>query len=202
MPKPSTRSRPQRCSAPSSAITTIGSDTVTKRERMREAMMDYLYNDDTGAFVLNYDQDGKYQDDFTADEIFPVLFGIADPAQRRAILERLQEADFVTAVGLRTISTADAWYFPSYGFGIARRHLAGPDAVVRGRTRAQRHDRRSGAFSQRFLRGNGRRKPPQHRAGRVRGVVRWRIAQQSRNVSLALDRREVSCGLWPRRSAV
>ncbi|MFY9665294.1 MAG: amylo-alpha-1,6-glucosidase [Candidatus Cybelea sp.] len=87
-------------------------------ERMRQAMMDFLYNDDTGAFVLNYDQDGKYQDDFTADEIFPVLFGIADPAQRRAILERLQEADFVTAVGLRTISTADAWYFPSYGSGL------------------------------------------------------------------------------------
>jgi glycogen debranching enzyme len=87
-------------------------------QRMRAAMMDYLYNDDTGAFVLNYDQDGNYQDNFTADEIFPVLFGIADPAQRRAILARLLEADFVTPVGLRTISTADAWYFPSYGFGL------------------------------------------------------------------------------------
>ncbi len=86
--------------------------------RMREAMMDYLFNDDTGAFVLNYDQEGNYQDNFTADEIFPVLFGVADPEQRRAILARLQEADFVTPVGLRTISTADAWYFPSYGFGL------------------------------------------------------------------------------------
>ncbi len=86
--------------------------------RMREAMMDYLYNDDTGAFVLNYDQEGNYQDNFTADEIFPVLFGIADEAQRRVILKRLEEADFVTAVGIRTISTADAWYFPSYGFGL------------------------------------------------------------------------------------
>jgi hypothetical protein len=87
-------------------------------QRMREAMMDYLFNDDTGAFVLNYDQEGNYQDNFTADEIFPVLFGIADQEQRRAILQRLQEADFVTPVGLRTISTADAWYFPSYGFGL------------------------------------------------------------------------------------
>jgi hypothetical protein len=87
-------------------------------QRMREAMMDYLYNDDTGAFVLNYDQDGNYQDNFTADEVFPVLFGIADPQQREAILRRLDEADFVTPVGLRTISTADAWYFPSYGFGL------------------------------------------------------------------------------------
>jgi glycogen debranching enzyme len=87
-------------------------------QKMREAMMDYLFNDDTGAFVLNYDQDGNYQDNFTADEIFPVLFGIADQQQRRAILARLLEADFVTPVGLRTISTADAWYFPSYGFGL------------------------------------------------------------------------------------
>jgi hypothetical protein len=85
---------------------------------MREAMMKHLFNDDTGAFVLNYDQDGNYQDNFTADEIFPVLFDVAAPAQRRAILERLLEADFVTPVGLRTISTADAWYFPSYGFGL------------------------------------------------------------------------------------
>jgi hypothetical protein len=87
-------------------------------QKMRAAMMDYLFNDDTGAFVLNYDQDGNYQDNFTADEIFPVLFGIADAKQRSAILSRLAEADFVTPVGLRTISTADAWYFPSYGFGL------------------------------------------------------------------------------------
>ncbi len=85
---------------------------------LRGAMMDYLFNDDTGAFVLNYDQDRNYQDNFTADEVFPVLFNVADSGRRRAILERLLEADFVTPVGLRTISTADAWYFPSYGFGL------------------------------------------------------------------------------------
>jgi hypothetical protein len=87
-------------------------------QSMRQAMMEYLFNDDTGAFVLNYDQDQNYQDNFTADEIFPVLFGVADAQERRAILRRLHEADFVTPVGLRTISTADAWYFPSYGFGL------------------------------------------------------------------------------------
>ncbi|HEV7178718.1 MAG TPA: amylo-alpha-1,6-glucosidase, partial [Candidatus Baltobacteraceae bacterium] len=87
-------------------------------QELRSAMMGYLFNDDTGAFVLNYDQDRNYQDNFTADEVFPVLFDVANPAQRRAILQRLLEADFVTPVGLRTISTADAWYFPSYGFGL------------------------------------------------------------------------------------
>ncbi|HEU5480050.1 MAG TPA: amylo-alpha-1,6-glucosidase [Candidatus Tumulicola sp.] len=91
---------------------------VTQAQKMREAMMAYLFNDDTGAFVLNYDQDQNYQDNFTADEIFPVLFNVADAKERRAILQRLHEADFITPVGLRTISTADAWYFPSYGFGL------------------------------------------------------------------------------------
>jgi hypothetical protein len=91
---------------------------VTEAQKLREAMMEHLFNDDTRAFVLNYDQDRNYQDNFTADEIFPVLFGVAGPQERRSILSRLNEADFVTPVGLRTISTADAWYFPSYGFGL------------------------------------------------------------------------------------
>lgn len=87
-------------------------------QALREAMMAHLFNDDTGAFVLNYDQEKNYQDNFTADEVFPVLFNVANAEQRRAILERLHEADFVTPVGLRTISTADSWYFPSYGSGL------------------------------------------------------------------------------------
>ena len=74
-------------------------------------MLGNLFNDDTGAFVLNYDKDGNYQDNFTADEVFPVLFDVAEPAARKAILARLLGADFVTPVGLRTISTADAGIF-------------------------------------------------------------------------------------------
>ncbi len=87
-------------------------------QSLRAAMMEFLFNADTGGFVLNYDQDKNYQDNFTADEVFPVLFGVANPGERRAILKRLLEEDFVTPVGLRTISTGDAWYFPSYGFGL------------------------------------------------------------------------------------
>jgi hypothetical protein len=85
---------------------------------LREAMLSKLFNIDTSAFVLNYDHEGNYQDNFTADEIFPVLFGVAGEAERRAILARLLEPDFTTPVGLRTISTADSWYFPSHGFGL------------------------------------------------------------------------------------
>jgi hypothetical protein len=85
---------------------------------LRKAMIAKLFNDDTSAFVLNYDKDDNFQDNFTADEVFPVLFEVAEPAARRAILKRLSEPDFTTPVGLRTISTADAWYFPSHGFGL------------------------------------------------------------------------------------
>ncbi len=87
-------------------------------EALRAAMMTYLFSPDTGGFVLNYDKDGNYQDNFTADELFPVLFDVADSDQRRVILARLCEPDFLTRVGLRTISTADSWYFPSHGFGL------------------------------------------------------------------------------------
>jgi hypothetical protein len=87
-------------------------------QALRETMLAKLYNADACQFVLNYDHDGNYQDNFTADEVFPVLFEIADAPARRAILARLSEDDFTTPVGLRTISTADSWYFPSHGFGL------------------------------------------------------------------------------------
>jgi glycogen debranching enzyme len=91
---------------------------ASESETLRAKMMAHLFNADTGAFVLNYDKDGNYQDNLTADEVFPVLFGVANAAQRRTLLARLSEPDFVTPVGLRTISTADSWYFPSHGFGL------------------------------------------------------------------------------------
>jgi hypothetical protein len=85
---------------------------------LRDAILAKLYNTDTSAFVLNYDHEGNYQDNFTADEVFPVLFNVAAEPVRRAILRRLLDADFTTPVGLRTMSTADSWYFPSHGFGL------------------------------------------------------------------------------------
>jgi len=55
----------------------------SEAQALRQAMMQYMFNDDTGAFVLNYDQEQNYQDNFTADEVFPVLFEVAEPAVRR-----------------------------------------------------------------------------------------------------------------------
>jgi glycogen debranching enzyme len=86
--------------------------------RLREAIRSKLFSSDTTAFVLNYDENSNYQDNFTADEVFPVLFRCAEPDESRSILRRLSERDFTTPVGLRTISLADGWYFPSHGFGL------------------------------------------------------------------------------------
>ncbi len=161
---------------------------------LREAMLSKLFNADTSAFVLNYDKDGNYQDNFTADEIFPVLFEVAEPAVRKAILARLLESDFTTAVGLRTTSTADAWYFPSHGFGL----LGGvwPDltlwfAVALARNGAPHEAVR---WLEAIYAHDGGRRGAQHRAGPVRRVVRRRLADQPRHVPLALDRREVPLG--------
>ena len=91
-----------------------------KLTALRAAILAKLFNADTAAFVLSPTtiRTATDQDNFTADEVFPVLFEVADEQARLAILKRLLEPDFVTPVGLRTISTADSWYFPSHGFGL------------------------------------------------------------------------------------
>ena len=135
----------------------LGALRRAKRSALREAILAKLFNDDTSAFVLNYDQDGNYQDNFTADEVFPVLFGVADEPARRAILQRLLEADFVTPVGLRTISTADMLVLSVARLRPAGRRVARPHAVVRGRARAQRDGRRRDPLPRSDLRDDGGR---------------------------------------------
>ena len=115
-------------------------------QRMRDAMMEYLFNDDTGAFVLNYDQDGNYQDNFTADEVFPVLFGVADPAAAARDPAAPAGGGFRDAGRAAHDLDRRCVVLSLVRIRIARRHLARPDVVVRGRARAQRHDRRSGAL--------------------------------------------------------
>ena len=100
----------------------------------------------------------------------------------------------MTPVGLRTISTADAWYFPSYGFGL----LGGiwPDLTLWFAVALARNGFVDECVH--FLRcrlcGDGRsaaRATPcrvSSASGSTAG--RW----QSRHVSLAVDRREVSVG--------
>jgi glycogen debranching enzyme len=91
---------------------------ASEAETLRERIVTHLFDPESGAFALGYDPDGTFRDDATADAVFPVLFEIAAPPERRAILDRLQESSFTTPVGLRTVPAADAWYFPAHGFGL------------------------------------------------------------------------------------
>ncbi len=85
---------------------------------LRARMLEHLYDPVSNAFALNYDAAGNYQDNFTADEVFPVLFEVAERETRRAILKRLMEADFRHAG--RAAHDLDGGYvvLPSHGFGL------------------------------------------------------------------------------------
>ena len=158
-------------------------------------MMAKLFNADTSAFVLNYDQDGNYQDNFTADEVFPVLFDVADaPSSGARSSRRLLEPDFITPVGPPDDLDRRQLVFSVARLRAARRRVAGSHAVVRGRAGAQRLARRSGAFLEAIYATMEGGSGAQHGPGRIRRVVRRRIADQPRDVSLAVDRSEVLVG--------
>jgi len=167
---------------------------------LRIAMLAELFNADTGAFVLNYDKEGHYQDDFTADEVFPVLFEVAERGDPAAVGRgRLHHAG-------RAAHDLDrrCLVLPLARLRLAGRRLARPHAVVRGRAGAQRRTRAGGALARDRLRDDGGRCAAQHGAGSVRRVVRRRLADEPWDVPLALDQRQVPVGrrrdrLWSRR---
>ncbi len=48
-------------------------------EDLRAAINQHLLNKENGLYYLNIDSEGKVHTDITADEVFPVLFGVAPP---------------------------------------------------------------------------------------------------------------------------
>ena len=73
---------------------------------------------------------------------------------------------------------------------------------LRSRSRATAKRSEAVRFPRTHLYVDGSGHAAQHRAGSVRRVVRRRFAHESRDVSLAVDGCEVSCGPSPRPSAV
>jgi glycogen debranching enzyme len=69
-------------------------------------------------YLLNIDTEGRRHTDVTADELFPVLFRIADEDVAFRIIRRLNSPDFWTAAGLRTVSRADPLYDPAKHVGL------------------------------------------------------------------------------------
>ena len=71
-------------------------------EMLKTAINTHLKNPDNGLYYLNIDVDGFPRSNVTSDLIFPVMFGVADDQTSAAIISRLSDADFWTAVGIRT----------------------------------------------------------------------------------------------------
>jgi hypothetical protein len=84
-------------------------------DALRAAINDKLVSDRTGLYLLNIDPDGERHHDITGDQIFPVLFGVADDARKRKILDVLYSPEFWTPFGVRTVGKNQDEYDPDYG---------------------------------------------------------------------------------------
>jgi len=84
-------------------------------ERIITAINQQLWKDD---YYLLYRRDGVENPQVTVDALFPVMSGIAEKSQVRKILDRLEQPDFWTERGLRTIPNTDPMYDPAAAFGL------------------------------------------------------------------------------------
>jgi glycogen debranching enzyme len=114
-------------------------------EALKQAMNTHLLNPETKLYYLTIDLDGNIVSDVTADEIFPVLFGVASEEVAFRIISRLNSPDFWTPAGIRTVSRISPDYDPYrqwglmggvwpgvtwwYAFAAAKYH---PEFMVRG----------------------------------------------------------------------
>lgn len=124
-------------------------------ERLTAAINTHLLNPENGLYYLNIDVDGMVRTDVTADEVFPVIFRVAEEEVAFRIVSRLTVPDFWTEAGLRTASSESPDYHPGqwgllggvwpgvtwwYAFAAARYH---PGAMVRALRASFEHYRRA-----------------------------------------------------------
>lgn len=87
-------------------------------EDLKACINSHLINPNTGLYYLNIDASGTPRTDVTADEVFPVLFGVAPPDTATRIIGRLRAEDFMTSAGLRTVSRNSPEYEPTKLIGL------------------------------------------------------------------------------------
>ena len=87
-------------------------------EALVDAINTHLINPATGLYYLNIDLDGNIHTDVTADEIYPVLFGVAPDEVAFRVISRLNYADFWTPAGIRTVSQMSPDYDPYRQWGL------------------------------------------------------------------------------------
>ena len=91
---------------------------ATMSETLRRNINTRLVSERNGMYVLNIDPDGEPHHDLTGDQIFPVLFGVAEPERKRKILDLLATTEFWTPFGVRTVGKHQDEYDPDYGVGL------------------------------------------------------------------------------------
>jgi hypothetical protein len=91
---------------------------ATLSETLRRTINKRLVSERNGLYVLNIDPDGEPHHDLTGDQIFPVLFGVADHERKRKILDLLATPEFWTPFGVRTVGKHQDEYDPDYGVGL------------------------------------------------------------------------------------
>src|SRR4029077_12626619 len=79
----------------------MGSDEDADRygkagDELRAAINTRLVSERTGLYLLNIDPDGTRHHSVTGDQIFPVMFGVADEERKRLVLDRLHSPEFWT----------------------------------------------------------------------------------------------------------
>jgi hypothetical protein len=82
--------------------------------QLRDEINRQLASAVTGLYVLNIDNSGNKHHLVTGDLIFPVLFGVADDAMRRKILNVLYSSEFWTEFGVRTVGRHEPEYDPEF----------------------------------------------------------------------------------------
>jgi glycogen debranching enzyme len=86
--------------------------------RLGAAINKHLINRQNGMYVLNIGVDGDVHTDVTGDEVFPVMAGVAPPEVAYRIISRLNNPDFQTDAGLRTVSRLSPDYTPYHFAGL------------------------------------------------------------------------------------
>jgi glycogen debranching enzyme len=85
---------------------------------LKEAINTHLLNPYNGMYLLNIGLDGDVHADVTGDEVFPVLFDVAPSPVAYRIVRRLNDPDFQTEAGLRTVSRLSPDYTPYRDVGL------------------------------------------------------------------------------------
>jgi len=85
---------------------------------LKETINRKLISEKTGLYVLNVDPEGQAHHDITGDQIFPVLFAVADEERKHKILDMLYSPEFWTPFGVRTVGKHQQEYDPDHGLNL------------------------------------------------------------------------------------